>query len=201
MAEALSSPAARGWRAWAALAALLAAGSLLAWPLPAALLDWQPGRALAEPWRAVTAAFVHWSEGHLIANLGAAALVAAYGWAAALPRPAALAWLLAWPLTHLGLLLRPELAHYGGLSGVLHAGVAVATLWLVVAARGGRRVVGVLMGAGLLAKILSERPWAGLLQQAEGWDIALAPIGHATGTIAGLACAAALLARRKNRGR
>ncbi|MFN9744846.1 MAG: rhombosortase [Betaproteobacteria bacterium] len=198
MAEAATAPARQGWRAWAALAALLAAGSALAWPLPSALLDWQPDRALAEPWRAFTAAFVHWSEGHLFANLGAAALVAAYGWAAALPRAAALAWLLAWPLTHLGLLLRPELAHYGGLSGVLHAGVAVATLWLVVAARGSRRVVGVLMGAGLLAKLLSERPWAGVLQQAAGWDIALAPIGHATGAIAGLACAAALLAWRKN---
>lgn len=200
MADARPASATPGWRAWAALAALLAAGSLLAWPLPAAWLDWQPERALAEPWRAITAAFVHWSEGHLVANLGAAALVAAYGWAAALPRAAALAWLLAWPLTHLGLWLRPELAHYGGLSGVLHAGVAVATLWLVVAARGGRRVVGVLMGAGLLAKLLSERPWAGVLQQAEGWDIALAPMGHATGAIAGLACAAVLLARRKNRG-
>jgi rhomboid family GlyGly-CTERM serine protease len=201
LAEAVTEQASQGWRAWAALAALLAAGSALAWPLPAALLDWQPERGLAEPWRAFTAAFVHWSDGHLVANLGAATLVAAYGWAAALPRAAALAWLLAWPLTHLGLLLRPELAHYGGLSGVLHAGVAVTTLWLVVAARGGRRVVGVLMGAGLLAKIMSERPWAGVLQQAEGWDIALAPIGHATGTIAGLVCAAALLAGRGRRGR
>ncbi len=187
--------------AWVALSALLAVGSVLAWWLPSALLDWQPDRAAAEPWRAVTAAFVHWSEGHLIANLGAAALVAAYGWAAALPRAAALAWLLAWPLTHLGLLLRPELAHYGGLSGVLHAGVAVATLWLVVVGRGGRRLVGALMAVGLVAKLLSERPWGPALQQAEGWSIALAPIGHATGAIAGLACAAALLAWRKNQGR
>lgn len=184
-----------------ALAGVLGAGSVIAWWLPTAWFDWQPGRAFTEPWRSLTAACVHWSEGHLIANLGAAALVAAFGWAAALPRAAALAWLLAWPLTHLGLLARPELAHYGGLSGVLHAGMAVATLWLVAAARGGRRVVGALVGAGLVAKLLSERPWGPVLQQAEGWDIALAPSGHATGAIAGFVCAAALLAWGKNRGR
>lgn len=188
-------------RAWLVVTAALLVGALLGLWWPAAWLDWQPERAGSEPWRTVTAAWVHWSERHLFTNLLAAAVVGAYGWAASVPRAQALAWLAAWPLTHLALLTKPDLAHYGGLSGVLHAGVAVATLWLVVVARGGRRVVGVLMGAGLLAKILSERPWAGVLQQAEGWDIALAPIGHATGTIAGLACAAALLARRKNRGR
>ena len=37
---------------------------------------------------------------------------------------------VAWPLTHLSLLARPEVMHYGGLSGVLHAGVAVAALGL-----------------------------------------------------------------------
>jgi rhomboid family GlyGly-CTERM serine protease len=201
LADTATAPAPPGWRAWVALAGVLGAGSVIAWWLPTAWLDWQPGRAVAEPWRALTAACVHWSEGHLIANLGAAALVAAFGWAAALPRAAALAWLLAWPLTHLGLLARPELAHYGGLSGVLHAGMAVATLWLVVAARGGRRVVGALVGAGFVAKLLSERPWGPVLQQAEGWDIALAPSGHASGAIAGFVCAAALLAWGKNRGR
>ena len=201
MADSTTAPALAGWRAWVALAGVLGAGSVAAWWLPAPLLDWQPERAFTEPWRSVTAAFVHWSEGHLLANLGAAALVAAFGWAAALPRAAAGAWLLAWPLTHAGLLSRPDLAHYGGLSGVLHAGMAVATLWLVVAARGGRRVVGAVVGAGLLAKLLSERPWGPALQQAEGWSIALAPIGHATGAIAGFVCAAALLAWGKNRGR
>jgi rhomboid family GlyGly-CTERM serine protease len=181
--------------------AALAAGALLAAPLPAARLDWQPELAFAGPWRAFTAAFVHWSQGHLLANLGAAVLVTAFGWAARLPRAAAWAWLVAWPLTHLGLLLRPELAHYGGLSGVLHAGMAVATLWLVASARGLRRGVGVAMLLGLVVKLLSERPWADVLRQAGGWDIALAPVGHATGAVAGFACAAAALAWHQNRGR
>ena len=44
---------------------------------------------------------------------------------------------LARPLTQLGLLMRPDLLHYGGLSGVLHAGVAAAALWLVRASAAG----------------------------------------------------------------
>jgi rhomboid family GlyGly-CTERM serine protease len=188
-------------RAWLALAAVMLAGSLLAWPLPAALLDWQPERAFREPWRAFTAAFVHWSESHLVANLLGAVLLAALGWAGRLPTAAAAAWFAAWPLLHLGLLLRPALAHYGGLSGVLHAGVAVATLWLVVQARGPRRAVGAMVAMGLVAKVALEHPFGDLLQTAAGLDIAVAPIAHATGVIAGFACAGAALAWHQNRAR
>jgi len=181
-------------RAWAALALWLVLGSLLAWWAPAALLDWQPARAATESWRAWSAAFVHWSALHLGANLGAAAAVAAFGWAAGMPLRATLAWAAAWPLGHLGLLLRPELAHYGGLSGVLHGGVAVAVLWLLVRGRGRRRTVGGLVGAGLVVKLLLERPWGPALQHSAGWDIALAPLAHGTGALAGLLCAALALA-------
>ncbi len=204
MAEAAGEPrcpADAGWRWWAALGALLLAGSALAWPVPSALIDWQPGRALAQPWRWFSAAFVHWSEAHLAANAAGAAVLMALGWAARLPKAATLAWLAAWPLTHLGLLLRPELAHYGGLSGVLHAGVAVAALWLLVQARGARRGVAAAIAAGLLLKLAGERPFGSVLQHPAGWDIALAPIAHATGAIAGFACAAVVLAWHQNRGR
>lgn len=181
-------------RAWAALAVLLVLGSLLAWWAPALLLDWQPAHAATEPWRAWTAAFVHWSAGHLGANLGATAVVAAFGWAAGMPPRATLAWAAAWPLGHLGLLLRPELAHYGGLSGVLHGGVAVAVLWLLVCGCGRRRIIGGLVGTGLAVKLLLEQPWGPALRHAAGWDIALAPLAHGTGALAGLLCAALALA-------
>ena len=174
---------------------------MLAWWLPAALLDWQPARAAVEPWRAFSGAFVHWSIAHLFANVLGAAVVAALGIAARLPLPATLAWVAAWPLTQAGLLLQPALAHYGGLSGVLHAGVAVAALWLVVREAGMRRVLGVAIAAGLLIKILLEEPWgpalrvpAGLLSG--GWDIATAPLAHATGALAGVICAALALCWR-----
>ena len=170
---------------------------MLAHAVPASWIDWQPGRVLHEPWRAFTAAFVHWSDRHLLANLLAAAVVAAYGWQARLPAALAAAWLVAWPLTHIGLLLKPDLLHYGGLSGVLHAGVAVVCLWLLVATRGGPRSVGTLVTLGLLIKLASESPWGPALQRSAEFDIALAPLAHASGALAGALCGAwALLWRR-----
>lgn len=183
--------------AWLALAAAGLLGSLLAWWWPAALLDWQPGLAAAEPWRAFTAAWVHWSPRHLAANVAGVCVVAALGWAARLPAAAALAWLLAWPLTQLGLLLRPELAHYGGLSGVLHAGVMVAAVWLMLAQRPGRsqrlqRRIGLAVALGVVAKLWLETPWGPVLRTSAEWDIALAPLAHATGALAGAGCGAVL---------
>jgi hypothetical protein len=84
--------------------------------------------------------------------------------------------------------LRPELAHFGGLSGVLHAGVAVVVVWLVVRTRGRPRMLGAAIGLGLLAKILLETPWGPTLRHGNGWDIAVAPLAHATGALAGLVC-------------
>lgn len=188
-------------RLWLALCAALAGGALLAWWAPTALLDWQPAQAWHEPWRWWTAAAVHWSERHLAGNLAATALVAAYGWAARVPRCVAWAWFAAWPLTHLGLLVQPALAHYGGLSGVLHAGVAAASFWLAWAGHGRRRVVGLLMLAGLAAKLLIEAPWGDPLRHSAGWDIALAPLGHATGGLAGLLCVALAAALRRPQSR
>lgn len=154
-----------------------------------AALDWQPGLAATQPWRWWTPAAVHYSLLHGSANMAGLLLVAALGQAGRLPWLAALAWVLAWPLTHLGLALRPELLHYGGASGVLHAGVAVASLWLAWGGAGRRRWVGLALGLGLAAKVLGEAPWGPVLQQREGWDIAIAPWAHATGALAGWLCA------------
>ena len=175
-------------RLWAGLAALLAAASLLAWWLPAEGLDWQPTRAATEPWRAWTAAFVHWSPTHLTINLIGTVLVAALGLAARLPARVAVAWAVAWPLTQAGLWLRPELAHYGGLSGVLHAGVACAAAWLVLAARGRQRAIGVAIALGLTFKVWAEAPWGPALRTGGDWDIAVAPFAHASGAVAGALC-------------
>jgi rhomboid family GlyGly-CTERM serine protease len=172
-------------KAWSALAALLAAGSLLAWFAPAASIDWQPGLAACEPWRWWSAAFVHWSPLHLGANLLGAALVGALGWAGDLPRRAALAWFIAWPLTQLGLLLQPDLLHFGGLSGVLHAGVAVAAVSLLLDGRGRQRTIASGLLAGLAIKLILEAPWGPPLRHPNDWDIAVAPLAHSTGAIFG----------------
>lgn len=187
-------------RAWGALAALAAAGALIGGAVPASAIDWQPARWATEPWRWWTAAFVHWSGGHLAGNLAGAVLVGALGVVPRLPWRAALAWALAWPLTQLGLLLQPALAHYGGLSGVMHAGVAVAAVEICRIA--GVRWVGGCLLAGLAAKVVADAPWAGPLRHEPGWDIPIAPLAHATGTAAGLLLAVSLpplLARLQGR--
>ena len=175
--------------AWLLLSLLAGLGALSAGAADPALLRWQPELALLQPWRFISAALVHFSALHLLANLLGTALVAALGWAAGCDRRAALAWALAWPLTHAGLLLQPELAHYGGLSGVLHAGVAVAAWQLLRGGQGAQRLIGALLAGGLLLKLLLEAPWLGPLRQSPGWDIAIAPLAHSSGAIAGLLCA------------
>ncbi|MFO1268447.1 MAG: hypothetical protein U1F67_17790 [Rubrivivax sp.] len=144
----------------------------------------QPARALDDPWRFVTAAWVHWHEWHLAANLAGCAVVAWLGVAARLPNAAAWAFAAAWPLTHAGLLLQPALAHYGGASGVLHAAVAVGACWLMAEGRGGEvasssggrraRFIGIAIAGGLVAKVLLEKPWSGPLEAEPAWGIAVA---------------------------
>ena len=175
--------------AWLGLAVLLAAAALGGALFPASALDWQPALAVREPWRAFTAVAVHYSPRHLGVNLAGTALVAALGWAARVPASMTVAWACAWPLTQLGLALRPDLQHYGGLSGVLHAGVAVLAVHLTLSSRGMRRALGAGLGIGLVLKLLLETPWGAPLRHPPGWDIATAPLGHATGLAAGVACA------------
>jgi len=163
---------------------LLALGALLARDVPREAIDWQPGRAIAEPWRWWSAVWVHYSRLHFAANVAGALLVGALGAAARLAPRAALAWLLAWPVTQLALAIEPRLVHYGGLSGVLHAGVAIVAVHLLQAR--GPRWLGALLLGGLLAKVLFEAPWQGPLVHRAGWDIAIAPLAHASGAASGL---------------
>jgi len=100
------------------------------------------------------------------------------------------AWLAAWPLTQFALLVRPDLLHYGGLSGVVHAGVAALVVWVLTTARTrAQRWVGGALAFGLLVKLVSESPWGPPLRHSEAWDIAVAPVAHATGVLAGVVCA------------
>jgi len=179
----------REW-AWSSFAISLVLGAALLWPVPRELIDWQPALWWRQPWRAFSAVFVHYSVLHLAANCAGGLLVSALGHAAGMPWRTVLAWLIAWPLTQLGLLMQPELLHYGGLSGVLHAGVAVVAVHLLVAGSSTQRRVAALILVVLVAKVLHEAPWQGALQHREGWDIAIAPLAHATGAVSGAICAA-----------
>jgi rhomboid family GlyGly-CTERM serine protease len=174
---------------WLAFCALLGLGSLVAQALPAASIEWQPLVATTEPWRWWSAAFVHYSAQHLVANLGACAVVGVFGWAARLPPHWTAAFVVAWPLTHLALLAVPALVRYGGLSGMLHAGVAVACIGLMWRERGARQAIGAAVFVGMGVKLLLERPWSGPVQHLPEWDIGVAPIAHLTGAAAGVVCA------------
>lgn len=192
----------QGRRAWLVVAGLLVLPSLATWPAQALALralSWQPALAFSEPWRWWTAAWVHLSLKHLAANLVGAVLVAALGWAARVPPRAAWAWLLAWPLTQLGLLLQPGLQRYGGLSGVLHAGVAVAAVHLLLLRERQARLLGASILAGMALKVVLEGPWRGPLIHPPEWDIAVAPLAHLLGTAWGCACAWLWLGRRPRR--
>jgi rhomboid family GlyGly-CTERM serine protease len=198
MPEEPSSPE-RAARLWLLLSALLALASIGAWPIGRSWLDWQPALAWTQPWRWWSAAIVHLSPLHLGANLLATALVAAYGWAARVPRPVAWAWLASWPFTHLALLAKPQLLHYGGLSGVLHGGVAAVSVWLVLRGRGSQRTIGWMMLVGQSVKLLVEAPWGAALHAPGELDVAVAPLAHAGGSIAGGLCTLLALAATRAR--
>jgi rhomboid family GlyGly-CTERM serine protease len=184
-----------GW--WCGISALLAAGALLAHGRLSDAIDWQPLLAWSEPWRWWSAVWVHFSDLHLYANLAAVLLVALLGVASDVPMRAAMAWLIAWPFTQLGLLVQPALAHYGGLSGVLHAGVAVVAMQLMIEGPRRRRLLGVALCAGLALKLFSETPWVGPVQHPQGIDIATVPLAHVSGALSGLIACALLLGTQR----
>jgi rhomboid family GlyGly-CTERM serine protease len=162
--------------AWALLA-------LVAQAVPTEALAWHG--SLVEPWRLITAAFVHWTPWHLAMNLAGCAVLALLGWRARLDRVEAASLWLALPLTQLGLLLRPELTNYGGLSGSLHAAAAVAACALLSRVSSRERWIGAGIALGLAVKLLLEQPWGPVLQTVPGLDFPLAPWAHLSGAGAG----------------
>jgi rhomboid family GlyGly-CTERM serine protease len=186
------------------MAATLAAAAGLLYGQDMARWDWQPALAWSQPWRAWTAAGMHLSLRHLLMNLAGCALIGLLGGRAPLLPRDALAWCLAWPLCQWGLLLRPDLAHYAGLSGVLHAGAAIIAWRLLRSGQGRHQAVGGLLAAGLVFKLWTEQPFGAVVQDVPGWDFALAPWSHLSGVLAGLLMAAllnALALRRRPRPR
>lgn len=174
---------------WHLLAAVLVLGALCGTAVPGETLAWQPEQAWREPWRWFTASWAHLDLPHLLANLAGALVVASFGAAAGCTARDTLAWLLAWPLTH-GLLLAASAPQpVMGMSGVLHAGVVVASLALITRERSTARAVGALVLAGLLLKLLGEQPWAAPQRSLPDWSFPVAVLSHATGAAAGLLCA------------
>lgn len=172
---------------WPALCLVLAAGSALAWSLGNPIeWEWWPDFA-GEAMTWWTAAIVHRSPAHGLANLLALGAVAVLGVALQVPRAMAWALFAAWPVSTLALLLFPQIQRYAGLSGVLHAAVAVLVVHCAFT-RGLQPWAG-LLGAGLAAKLLVEAAWSRPLVFEPAWGFAVATGAHLTGALAGLLCA------------
>jgi hypothetical protein len=213
---------------WMALAATLATAAWLVATLAGTTshtspgntlhaLDLQPSLGLSQPWRWLTAAWVHWGTTHMTINIIGAGALAWLGWAACMSRAAALAWLIAWPLTQLLLLglmgMGPDAwaalgfspnvanalttvpAHYGGLSGVLHAGASIVALWLILTNHDIKRWAGGLLLAVLVAKLGWElaHPARLLGVLGDGSSITSVSAAHVAGVLAGLLCAVFVL--------
>lgn len=141
------------------------------------------------PWSFWTCAWVHANTRHLLANLGGLVLILGLAWLLKLPAKAAIAWALAWPLTHLLLLLDPRLDTYFGLSGVLHAGLGVIAISLITHPDASARwttTYGWALLLGILSKCWLENPdWQALVPRA-GLDMNAAPMAHWAGCLAGI---------------
>lgn len=151
-------------RSWLLLCALHGVASMLLWWAKAGTLDgltWYADDGLRRPWTLWTSAWVHLNTPHLIANQLALGALTAFAWIVRPPWFSTLAWLLAWPLMQVSLLLWPQIGYAVGLSGVLHAGFVVLAVHLLrrrIRVPKARRW-GALLGLGLLVKLGLEQGW------------------------------------------
>ena len=193
-------------RAWLAVCAVLGGGSVLtAWltgvapPVPewpAHPLAWETARWTQHPWTLWTSAWVHTSAGNLAGNLLAIIGLAVAGAALGAQRPAAIALLVAWPVSTLALLIWPEVTHYAGLGGPIHA--AAAVLGVHMAARPALKPFSPLLFAALALKLLAERAWTQPVAFDPSWGFNVVYAAHLTGALAGAVCGAlaVLLSKR-----
>jgi rhomboid family GlyGly-CTERM serine protease len=171
-------------RAWVLLALLLLAATLA--PLDAPRWAWDRALLASEPWRWLSGALAHWTPQHAAANAAGAAVLAWVGWRAALPWRAALAWAAAGPLGQALLWCKPDLQQVAGLSGWLHAGVAVLCVGLLAQPVARARWVGAAVAVGLLVKLALEQPWGPALRMEPLWGaMPVVPWAHAAGALAG----------------
>lgn len=185
---------------WLSLCLLHAVASMLVWwagaPL-AQVLTWRSDTWWQHPWTLWTTPWVHIHTPHLIGNQMAVGALAAMAW---LVRPNALAsaaWLMAWPTVALVLPLWPHIGYAVGLSGLIHAAVAVVAvhlLWGQGALGPRHRRWGCVLAAGLGAKLALEQGWHWPVVWSNGADMSVVQAAHLTGAVAGLAFSVVLLA-------
>jgi len=177
--------------AWLLLCGVHGVGSMLLWwvgDAGLARLVWRAETWTAQPWTLWSSAWVHLNTPQLILNQFSLGALTAVAWVLRPPLSATLAWLLAWPLAQACLPLWPHIGYAAGLSGVLHAGVAVLALVLLarcIAVPKARRW-GALLASALLAKLLMEQAWANPVVWNSASDVSVVQALHLTAVAWGL---------------
>ena len=180
------------WRgSWLWLCGLHAVLSLLVWGCPPEVADaltWRASDWTSSPWTLWTSAWVHLNLPHLVGNVLAMGGLAAAGWVLRPGARCTFAWLLAWPLTQVSLLLWPQVGYAVGLSGLMHAGVLVLAVQvaLVRLPIRGARLWGWLLVVVVLSKVLIERGWSQPIVWDAGNELSVVQAAHVTGAFWGV---------------
>ncbi len=183
--------------AWSGLCTGLALLCMAVWLLPVDLqiaLRWRSDLWLVQPWTLWTASLTHLSDAHLMANLLGLLCLSIIGQHLGANHLDALALLLAWPLTHVALLLWPQIQFYAGFSGLNYAvaGIIIAKCATNFIVMRQLSVIGFLFTTLLLAKLIWEAPWAQPLRMDASWGFTVVQAAHLTGLTSGL-CASTLV--------
>jgi rhomboid family GlyGly-CTERM serine protease len=163
---------------------------------------WHHEHWTAMPWTLWTAALVHLSTAHALANLVALACLWALARIWALGLTTLGACLIAWPLSVVALAAWPGVETYAGLSGPLH-GVAVIlvlhrlrALWPQLKPEGYGALA---LALGLSAKLVWEAAWRQPVAWHADWGFPVVYAAHLSGAVVGALCAWVIAPRSKVR--
>jgi rhomboid family GlyGly-CTERM serine protease len=188
--------------AWGGLCATLALLCMTVWLLPVdgqIALRWRADGWLAAPWTLWSASLTHLNDSHLLANLVGLLCLAIIGEQLGANHHDALALLLAWPLTHLALLLWPQIQLYAGFSGLNHAlaGIIIARSAIDFIVKRRFSVIAFLLTSVLLVKLILEAPWAQPLRTDASWGFTVVQAAHLSGAVCGFAAMSLIAALRQ----
>lgn len=173
--------------AWPLLCAVLGLSSWWAWEAGAQpALHWQSADWTQKPWTLWTAALVHLSGAHLVANLGALLCLAVLGRFQQAGRAATVAVLLTWPLATLALVAWPQVTGYSGMSGLL-CGI-LAVLWAHATLRPAQKGLSYVLFALLVLKLLAEEGWSHPIAFDPEWGFNVVYAAHFSGAVIGALC-------------
>jgi hypothetical protein len=187
----------KGSRSWLFVCGIHGvASSLLWWARDSSLqrLTWHYDTVWSMPWTLWTSAWVHVNPPHLIFSQMGLGLLVALAWVLRPPWISTWAWLLSWPLAQACLVWWPQIGYAAGLSGLMHAGVAVLAVHLLmglVRIPKGRRW-GSLLLLALLVKLAMERGWAHPVVWDGGTELSVVQALNLTSALWGAALALVL---------